>query len=152
VVAAAAFSLAVLFGMDRWNTDSLRPQLEGLWVASPSAKQSLASTPYRDIFVLAGAEAEDVAEATAGDVSSVGDWVTAAQLSTLRGIGTKNAELMWEIGINSLEELAAADPHWLGEEMRARATRPRTATAPKVRVWVQAARRVTRSSSSLAEQ
>jgi hypothetical protein len=142
-VAAVVFSLAVLFGMDRWNTDSLRPTLRGLWLASPAQQQSLAPTPYRDLFRLADAKPANVAELTGLSSSSAGEWISAAQLSTLRGIGTVNARLLWEAGIQSLADLAAAEPDALGAELRGHATRPRAATPPKVRVWVGAARRAT---------
>ena len=141
--AAIVFSLAVLLGMDRWNTDSLGPRLEGLWVVRSADRASLTATPYRDLFVLAEAEPEDVARATGAGISAAQEWVTAAQLSTLRGVGTENARLMWEDGTRSLAELAAADPEALSERLRARTARPRAATPPKVRGWVRAARRAT---------
>jgi hypothetical protein len=142
-VAAAAFSLAVLFGMDRWNTDSLRPTLPGLWLISPAQQQRLEPTPYRDLFVLADAEPGEVAEAAGTSSSSAEEWVSASQLSTLRGIGTVNARLLWEAGIQSLADLAAAEPDALGADLRGRTPRPRAATPPKIRVWVGAARRAT---------
>jgi hypothetical protein len=141
--AAAVFSLAVLLGMDRWNTDSLGPRLEELWVVRSADRASLTATPYRDLFVLAEAEPEDVARATGAGISAAEEWVTAARLSTLRGVGTENARLIWEDGTRSLAELAAADPEALSERLRARTVRPRTATPPKVRGWVRAARRAT---------
>jgi len=143
VAAATVFSIAVLFGMDRWNTDSLRPELQGLWVASPAQLESLAATPYSDLFVLAEASPEDVAQATGGSLDSAEDWVSAAQLATVRGTGTVNAQLLWESGIRSLQDLAAADTDSLSEELRLRSSRPRVATPPKVRVWVRGAQRAT---------
>ena len=141
--AAVAFSLAVLFGMDRWTTDSLTPTLRGLWLASPAQQESLASTPYRDLFVLADAEPAEVAAATGAPSSSAEEWISGSQLSTLRGIGTVNAQLLWEAGVRSLEDLASAEPDELGADLRRRTTRPRAATPSKVRVWVSAARRAT---------
>jgi len=142
--AAIVFSVAVLFGMDRWNTDSLRPELQGLWVASPAQLESLATTRYSNLFVLAKASPEDVVQATGGPLDSAEDWVSAARLATLRGIGTVNAQLLWESGIRSLQDLAAADPESLGKELRRRSLRSRVATPPKVRVWVRGAQRAVR--------
>jgi len=142
-VAAVAFSLAVLIGMDRWNTDSLRPTLRGLWLVSPAQQQSLAPTPYRNLFVLADAEPAEVAEITSALSSLAEQWVSASQLSTLRGIGTVNAQLLWDAGVRSLADLASAEPDELGADLQQRTTRPRAATPPKVRVWVGAARRAT---------
>jgi predicted flap endonuclease-1-like 5' DNA nuclease len=139
---SALFAIAVLFGMDRWNTDSLRPRLDSLWVAERSDRERLAGTRYANLFVLADAQPAEVAEATGAEPARAGEWVRAAQLSTLRGIGTENAKLLWEAGVRSISELAASDPEVLGQAVRARSSRPRVATPAKVRVWVRAARRV----------
>jgi hypothetical protein len=139
--AAAVFSLAALFGMDRWNTDSVRPRLEGLWAVQPAALERLATSRYGDIFALARAEPRAVAEATGYSLADAGAWVAAARVSTLRGIGTVNAQLLWQVGVASVADLAASDPDRLGERLRGLSERPRGATPPKVRVWVRAARR-----------
>ncbi len=141
VIGAAALSVAILSGMDRWNTDSLRPAVDGLWMAGPAEVERLERTPYADLFRLAEANPEEVAAAAGAPVVDAADWVEAARIITLRGIGTDNARLLWELGINSVEQLAAADPVALGERLRERSDRSRAATPPKVRVWVDAARR-----------
>jgi hypothetical protein len=136
---------AVLFGMDRWNTDSLRPRLEGLWVVQPAERERLAATDYGDVFKLAMAAPREVARTVGVSESEARRWVDAARLATLRGIGTANARLLWEIGIRSVADLAAADAAVLGERLRAASQRPRVATPPKVRVWVRAANREVRT-------
>jgi len=138
---AALFSLAVLFGMDRWNTDSLLPRLDDFWIAGPAARARLVTTPYEDLFVLARAEPGEVAAVAGAPAVETAEWIAAAQLATLRGIGTANAQLMWSAGIRSVTQLAAADPEVLGTRLRSMATRPRAATQPRVRVWVKAAQR-----------
>jgi hypothetical protein len=143
--AAAVFSLAALFGMDRWNTDSVRPRLEGLWAVESAAQERLAATRYRDVFALARAEPQAVAEVTGSSLADAEKWVAAARLSTLRGIGTVNAQLLWQVGVKSVADLAASDPNRLGERLRGLSELPRTATPPKVRVWIRAARRATRN-------
>ena len=142
VAAAVAFAFCVgaLVGMDRWNTDSLRPKLEDLWVAEPVATQELAGR-YADLFELAGAAPEDVALVVDAPVNQARAWVEAAQLVTLRGIGVENGRLLWDAGVTSVADLAAADPDDLAELLRDMTERPRAATPPKVRVWVRAARR-----------
>jgi hypothetical protein len=140
---AVVFSLAVLVGMDRWNTDSLRPTLQGLWLASAAERESLASTPYRNPFVLAESEPAEVARATGAAPSSATEWVAASQIMTLRGIGTSNARLLWEAGVRSLPDLARSDPDELGADLRRRTERPHAATPAKVRVWVRAAQKAT---------
>jgi hypothetical protein len=141
VVGAIVFSIAVLFGMDRWNTDSLRPRLSEMWLANPAQIERLADTPYVDLFALAGADPEAVAAATGAPAADAQDWVSAAQLIILRGIGVDNARLLWDSGVNSVGELAAADPDALATQLQASSERPRVATAPKVRVWVSSAQR-----------
>jgi len=142
-VVAAAFSLAVLFGMDRWNTDSLRPRLQGLWLVDSSERERLNATPYGNLFVLAEAEPVEVAGRASATLSQAEEWIAAARLSTLRGIGTENARLLWEAGINSVTRLAASEPAELSARLRDMSRRPRAATPPKVRVWVTAAQRAT---------
>ena len=143
IAAAAVFSLAVLLGMDRWNTDSLRPRVQNLWIAGAEAKERLAATPYADLFELATADPQAVATAAAVPSDLAREWIAAAQLATLRGIGTDNARLLWESGIRSVADLAAADPARLSERLRRLTDRPRAASPPKVRVWVRASRRGT---------
>jgi predicted flap endonuclease-1-like 5' DNA nuclease len=138
--AAFAFCVAVLVGMDRWNTDSLRPKLEDLWIAEPITTEELAHR-YADVFELAAAVPEDVAVVVDAPVNEARAWVEAAQLVTLRGIGVENGRLLWDAGVTSVADLAAADPDDLAELLREMTERPRAATLPKVRVWVRAARR-----------
>jgi hypothetical protein len=140
---AALCSLAVLFGMDRWNTDSLRPHLQELWVIEAADRERLAAASYGDPFVLAKADPAEVAGRANTTLRQANEWIAAAQLSTLRGIGTENARLMWEAGVSSVTRLAASEPGELGARLRTMTERPRAATPPKVRVWVSAARRAT---------
>ncbi len=137
--AAVLFCVLVLLGMDRWNTDSVRPTLDSLWVLQPDERDRLAVTEYGDVFRLARALAGDVAATVGVSESEAAEWVDAARLATLRGIGAVNGRLLWEAGIRSVPELAAADPGDLGQRLRRRSERPRAATQPKVRVWVRAA-------------
>jgi len=141
-LAALVFSAGVLIGMDRWNTDSVRPRLEELWLLEPAARERLESTRYEDVFALGEAEPAAVAAAAGVSTARAREWVDAARLATLRGIGTVNARMLWEAGIRSLEALAAADPDRLAERLRGRTDRYRAASTPKVRVWVRAAQRI----------
>jgi predicted flap endonuclease-1-like 5' DNA nuclease len=129
--------------MDRWNTDSLRPTLEDLWLVESAERERLAATPYGNLFVLAGARPAEVAGPVSITLSQAREWIAAARLSTLRGIGTENARLMWEAGIYSVDQLAASEPGELSARLRGMTQRPRAATPPKVRIWVHAARRAT---------
>ncbi len=139
--AAIVFSLAALVGMDRWNTDSLRPQLAELWVVDDQARAGLADNGFGDVFALARARPAEVAEKTGVSVGVAEEWIAAAQLATLRGIGTTNARLLWQADITSVTDLAESDASELSERLRGLTERPRAATPAKVRVWVRAARR-----------
>ncbi len=140
-VMAIVFSLAALVGMDRWNTDSVRPRSAELWVLDDEARGSLADNGFGDIFALAGALPADVAERTGISVAAAEEWISAARLATLRGIGTANARLLWQANVKCVSDLAGADASELSERLRRLTKRPRAATPAKVRVWVQAARR-----------
>lgn len=149
-LAAVAFSLAALVGMDRWNTDSVRPQLAELWVVNDQARASLASTGFKDVFALARAGTAEVARSAGVDEGAARAWISAARLATLRGIGVVNARLLWQADIRSLGDLAESDPRELSERLREMTDRPRAATPAKVRVWVRAARRAVGGSGSAA--
>jgi hypothetical protein len=139
--AAVVFSFAALLGMDRWNTDSVRPQLADLWVIGGEARASLAGTKFDDVFALARARPAELARTAEVAEDTAEDWIRAARLATLRGIGTRNAELLWRAGIQSMDKLADSDPAVLSRRLRGMTDRPRAATPAKVRVWVRAARR-----------
>lgn len=148
---AAVFSLAALVGMDRWNTDSVRPEFAELWIVDSKARASLANTEFGDIFALARAGPRELAGRAGVAEATAQAWISAARLATLRGIGIANARLLWRADIQSLGELAASDPSELSERLRELTDRPRAATPAKVRVWVRAARReVGRSVSGVA--
>lgn len=150
-IAATAFSLAVLFGMDRWNTDSLRPRIEDLWVAEPAAMQQLEQN-YIDLFQLARAAPEDVAAIADAPLNQAQGWVEAARLATFRGIGTENGRLLWDAGVTSVADLASANPAGLARRLGRMTERPRAATPSKVRVWVQAAQQVAPGISAASGQ
>jgi hypothetical protein len=154
-VAAAAvaivFSLAALVGMDRWNTDTFRPRLAELWIVEDEAKATLENTEFGDIFVLARARPPEVARTAGVAVRTAESWINAARLATLRGIGTTNARLLWQVDVKTLDDLADSDPSRLSERLQAITDRARVATPAKVRVWTRAARRAVNVAGAPAE-
>ena len=110
-------------------------------VAGPAAIERLAAARYDDLFQLAESSPADLAKTAGVTPALAQSWIDAAQLITLRGLGARNARLLWEIGITSVDELAGSDAEQIGAQIRAIAVRTRSATPPKVRVWVEAARR-----------
>jgi len=139
---AIVFSLAALVGMDRWNTDSVRPRLAELWILDDEDRASLADSGLGDVFVLAREQPANVAERTGSSVASAEEWVSIARVATLRGIGMANARLLWQAKVRSIADLAASDAGELSDRLRGLTKRPRAATPAKVRVWVQAARQM----------
>ncbi len=138
-VLAAVFSFAVLAGIDRWTTDSLGPRFDELWVAGVEERQRLAES-YADVFALAQAPPPEVARLIGVDQAAAEEFVTAAQLGTLRGVGMDNARQLWGLGVRSVAALAGADPEALTAGLREVMTRPRAGAPARVRVWVRAAR------------
>jgi predicted flap endonuclease-1-like 5' DNA nuclease len=91
------------------------------------------------VFTLAHADPGHVAEAADTAVDVARDWVRAARLMTLRGIGAANARALEQAGVPSVDALARADARELAGRLR-QAGVPRITDA-RVRVWVRAARR-----------
>ncbi len=136
---AVLFSLAILAGIDRWTTDSLRPRFEELWLAGVEERERLAES-YDDVFALARVGPAEVARVAGVDRAAAEQWVAAAQLGTLRGLGMDNARRLWESGVRSVAELASMDPEALSASLQDLMSRPRAASPSRVRVWVRAAR------------
>jgi hypothetical protein len=133
-VVAAPACLAVLWGLDRWTVTSVTPDLEAVAVgaAKPLALSGL------DVFTLAAAGPERVADLASAEPRAAVDWIRRARLVALRGIGAENARFLEEVGVGSVERLAAADAATLSAELR-RAGAPRVREA-RVRVWIRGAR------------
>ena len=137
----AAFALAValcvgtMWQMDRQTIASLRPSLAGV-VGSDQA--TAFATAGVDAYDLARSDATDVASRFGVATDSASAWVQRAQLVTLRGIGTTYAAMLQRVGVNSIAELAQAEPHEL--HRRLRDLGDTYITGARVRVWVKGAR------------
>lgn len=139
---AMAFMVAVLLGMERWNIDSYTPRLADLWVLDDGEAERLRGLGYGDPFELARADPVTLARGMGIERGEAETRVAAARLVTHRGIGTRNARLLWEIGIRSIPELARADPNPTSAELRRRAGRSRAGAPARVGEWIRSARRV----------
>lgn len=135
VLAAAAFCLAVSWGMDRRTIDSLRPRLAD--VAAPAAAPLQAAG--FDAFRLAAAAPHEVAGALGVEPVTAGEWIEFARVATTRGIGSEWAGELRSVGVTSLAALAAADPAVLVAQLKAKSGRD--VVDARVRVWVRGARR-----------
>ncbi len=136
VVGAVAFCVAVLLGMEVWTFTSNKPSITEL---SGVRVIKLQHAGY-DVFRLAHSTSSLVAADVGIDRATAQEWVNRAGLASLRGIGTDNLQLLLDLGIDSVEELAAADPAMLITELEQKTGQDWVDA--RVRVWVRGARRV----------
>lgn len=137
VVLAIAFSALVLLGLERYTISSMAPRLADLDGVSSTA---LGHAGY-DVFRLAESNPDSVAADTGIPIEAAHAQVDLAELTVLRGIGTKNARRLQAAGISTIAELAAAEPPQLVQRLAAVSTLP--VYPARVRVWVRAARDAT---------
>ncbi|HEY8484679.1 MAG TPA: DUF4332 domain-containing protein [Longimicrobiales bacterium] len=136
-VAAVVFSVLVLRGMERYTIGSYTPRLHAL-EGVPAA--ALERAGY-DAFSLARASSPDIASVVGVEPEEAQAWIEAARLAVLRGIGCENANRLKSLGIRSVTDLAAQEPHELADRLRT-ITGARVRDA-QVRLWVRAAQRAT---------
>jgi hypothetical protein len=72
-------------------------------------------------------------------------WIEKAELSQLKGLGTKNLRLLEGVGIHSVSSLAAEDPEMLGLKLIQTYSPGRIPTGAKIRIWIREARKRVRS-------
>lgn len=131
---ATVFTGAVLVGMDRRTIASVAPRTEDL----PGVPPAVAATglgPFR----LASSDPAELAARLDVDASSAAAWRESARLALLRGIGARDARLLRQIGVETVDDLAKAEPDALA--MRMRAAGGDHVVPARVREWVKAARR-----------
>lgn len=138
--AGALFVIAMLLAMERRTISSTTPRLRDLPGLFPWQVEDLVARGVGDPFVLARQDARELARRVPGaEPEDVEQWVRAARLATLRGLGTAWATRLWRIGVRSVEELAAADAGALVGCLT-RNSSPHL-NVRRVRVWVRAAQR-----------
>lgn len=133
-VAAVAFSALVVMGMERFTFSSYTPRLANI----PGLPATMLRDAGYNAFSLAGAQPESVGRAVGAGPERAAEWIEAARLAVLRGIGTENARDLMALGIRSVEELAAADASALAARLEA--LKGDSVVSARVRVWVRAAR------------
>jgi predicted flap endonuclease-1-like 5' DNA nuclease len=133
VGAALAVAAAAAWGMEARTITSRTPRLAEL-PRVPAAELARAG---HDVFSVARARPEDLAALTGRSPREADDWVRAARLAALRGIGTANALALQAVGIASVEDLARAAPDSLAARLRGLVRSP--VPPARVRVWVRAA-------------
>jgi len=139
-MAAAAFCILVLAGMDYWTVDSYRPLVRELPGVDAGTALALRDAGAPSVYAVAELDSMQVSRATGADAARAGEIVRAAGLARTRGIGTLNATALLAAGFHDLCALAAADPIELTAAVRAMRHRPYAGRPARVRVWIRAAR------------
>ncbi len=129
------FAVLVLAGMDRLTVSSTTPLLADLPGVTNDVGSRLQRAGYTDLFRLARAPVAELAYRAGISPDEARAAREAARLSTLRGIGTRNAAALIASGIGTVEALAHADPERVSRIAHGSAH----PTLPEVRVWVRAA-------------
>ena len=134
---ATAFCIAVLIGMDALTFTSKKPKLSEI----PGAPVPQLERAGYDVFKLARSSSELVAADIATDRERADGWIQAARLATLRGIGTQNLQLLHQIGVFTIEDLAALESPELIR--RVEDASQEDWVDARLRVWIRGARRST---------
>jgi hypothetical protein len=134
-IAVAAFSVAVLLGMEALTVDSRKPEFEHF---AELPADALRAHDY-DMFKLAKATPAHIAALAQTSLDTAEQYIETARLATLRGLGSENLMLLRTLGIHSLQRLAAAD--WRVLEDQLESMTGRDVVAARVRVWIRGARR-----------
>jgi hypothetical protein len=128
------------------NVGSRRPLLRELRGASGERVQRLrqvgAPTPERLVKAVEERGLASMARASRIDPSELDSMVDHARIALHKGMGSAPARLLMGVGIETAEELAAADPEVVHRELvaTAEATGARSPRPAEVRVWIRAAR------------
>lgn len=138
-VVAAAFAVVVLLGMERFTISSVTPHLTDLPGIDPTTRAEIEASGIGSPRDLALVSADTLAGRASLSESTAASAVASARLVTLRGIGTRHARHLTNLGIRSVCALAAWRPDdlWIALP-EDRAWRPRPA---EIRVWTRAAKR-----------
>lgn len=136
-VLAALFSGLVLRGMEIDTISSLTPRLEDL--GDPAAR-ALRASGY-GVFDLAVDNPSDPSAVAGVDPARAAAWIEWARLVTLRGIGTANAARLRTAGVDSVRDLADADPETLAARLSATG---HGVSHARLRIWIEAAVRAVR--------
>jgi hypothetical protein len=134
-VLAAAFSVAVLVGMEELTVDSRKPEFEHF---NELPARALRAHDY-DMFKLAKASPEYISVIANTSIDTAKSWIETARLATLRGMGSENLKLLRGVGINTVAELAKAD--WRVLDAHLESETGKDIVDARVRVWIRGAQR-----------
>jgi predicted flap endonuclease-1-like 5' DNA nuclease len=151
LVVALVFAAVTLRGMERYTISSTSPQVAQLPTVTSDEQHALRGGGYRSVSALAEAPPSDVAAATSLTDDASERLVRMARLTMLRGIGTRHAASLADLGIRSPCQLARWSPGtlWTAVNRQAGVERERP-TPAEVRIWIRAARRTCATDSPTA--
>lgn len=154
---AVAFAAAVLLGMDSWTLGSTTPSVDDLPGVRLVDTRLLRTEGYNSVFALAAVTPGALARETGFPPGRTAAIVEASRLTTLRGLGTRNAQLLHRAGVRGVCQVARREPQglWLAvHAARQFWTQGRVFLSPtsvippaprpteaEVGIWVRAARR-----------
>jgi hypothetical protein len=150
VVLIAVFSASIFREIDLHTVDSYDVRLEDAYwiplkwrvelprVGITSLSELLAKTET-------SREVEELALRLLVPREELTGWIEGAELSQLKGLGTKNLRLLEGVGIHSVSSLAAQDPDALGLKLLEQYSPDRLPTRAKLRLWIREARDKVRS-------
>jgi hypothetical protein len=152
VALITAFSVLVFREIDLHTVDSYEVRLEDAYwiplkwrtelprVGITSLDELLAKTKTNR-------EVEELALRLLVPKEELTGWIEKAELSQLKGLGTKNLRLLEGVGIHSVASLAAQDIEALRLKMREQYSPDLVPTRAKIRIWIREAQRHVRGKS-----
>jgi len=151
-IAVSLFCLLTFSAMDEKTVNSYWPDVGELQMMRPEVLEYFASrgitTPHALLATIGSAQGKkELAQKCAISESEITQWVHLAQLSLVKGMGTRNAYVLTVIGVESFSDLAAQDPALLYDKLVTLAKeqlRPKGTAPPReaiVRLWVREARK-----------
>jgi predicted flap endonuclease-1-like 5' DNA nuclease len=151
IVVALVAAVVTLRGMERYTISSTSPQLAQLPTSTAAEQHALRVSEYRSVSALAEAPPSDVAAATSLTDGASERLVRMARLTMLRGIGTRHAASLADLGIRSPCQLARWSPGSLWTAVHRQEADDRERPTPaEVRIWIRAARRTCVTDSPMA--
>lgn len=131
--------IAALLGMDRWTISSRTARIRDLPGLLPGDVEDLAAWGVRSPFELAAWTPAALRRMVPGvSADEAAEWIEVSRLATTRGIGTRNARLLYGWGVRRLDDLARVNLAALAECFRN--VGPPVIRAPQLRVWRRGAR------------
>ena len=138
LILGIVFSAATIVGMEHRTISSTVPQLSEVPGIDVENARAFGAAGVSSVSELARRDPAELAHQTGMDEHTMHAAVQWAQLADLRGLGTRHAGALLDLGIETVCDLSSEDPDALFSRLDRgrRSVRP---TAAEVRVWIWAA-------------